>query len=405
VEEPGWKSLHGANLSRRRDRLDEASRDRADRLVGECRDQLVRAVRYISGGCRQRNTELGLLLSGGVDSCAILEACSLAGAPLTRAVTISIVDDPDQIPEDERYATEAVEAYNERNGNGNQSLAHTIVRMSPAQLVKDHSSLVIRTLAVWGYMETRNSLVMSAGFAACRELDLSDILLGDNADELLGGSYDWYFNQRYEDHPEEWIAKRNASADLPFATSHIADAYDLIAHQPFRIPPLVEWATESTTRTDCIDVHGSCLLKDTWGGPSTNEHNCGKLPLREAFCTVASWRTMDWIFKGSGAAGSGGLVTHYETIFSDEDFELEQARYLLEEGVRLQTKEHLHNIRVYEKIFGGLRHPTKARYPNGDPRGCVSCRFDHENEDFCRLCDEYPARQKPASTEGGTAVP
>ena len=60
----------------------------------------------------QRNTELGLLLSGGVDSCAILEACSLAGAPLTRAVTVSIVDDPDQIPEDERYATEAVMVYN-----------------------------------------------------------------------------------------------------------------------------------------------------------------------------------------------------------------------------------------------------------------------------------------------------
>ena len=48
-----------------------------------------------------------------------------------------------------------------------------------------------------------------------------------------------------------------------------------------------------------------------------------------------------------------------------------------------------------ESIFGGLVHPTKARFPVGDSRGCVSCCFEVD-EDFCHLCDQYPARQQAA---------
>lgn len=132
-----------------------------------------------------------------------------------------------------------------------------------------------------------------------------------------------------------------------------------------------------------------CPLQSEWGG-SYEVQDCGKLPLREAFCTMASWRRMDWIFRGSGADQGQILVNHYGVLISDNEFENGKADYLVR-GVKLKSKEHLHNIRVFEAIHGGLVHPTKIRYPMGDPQGCVSCGFEID-EQFCHLCDEYPAR-------------
>lgn len=128
--------------------------------------------------------------------------------------------------------------------------------------------------------------------------------------------------------------------------------------------------------------------------------DCGKLPLREAFRTVASWRRMDWIFQGSGAQHANGniLVDYYETKsgITDDEFHSQKAGYLMK-GVCIKSKEHLHNIRIFQKIFGGLVHPTKERYPIGDIRGCVSCCFEIGDEQFCHLCDAYPA-QHPRTT-------
>ena len=389
------------------------------------------------------------MLSGGVDSTAILEAAFLGNVPLEAAVTVSIVDTVDDdtntndstttntdattdVPRDELYAIEAVRCYNERldietknNKSDNskqrrrQRLHHSIVRLSPKDLVETHSRTVIEALALWGYMETRNSLVMSAAFCEFKKLGIHHVLTGDNADELLGGSYDWYFSDRYNNHdPEgeiEWTTKRNATADLPYATNVIANnVYEMILHQPFRQNPLVEWATLHTTRTDCIDVHDCCELHSEHGGPvSSKRHNCGKLPLREAFCTVASWRKMDWIFEGSGGAACRNrnnkntplLVEYYETLYSDDTFEIEQIRYKANHGIRLLSKEHLHNIRIFEQVFDGFQnHPTKEKHPIGDPRGCVSCCFDHGDEAFCHLCDEYPAQHPSQQTTTTTTI-
>ena len=93
---------------------------------------------------------------------------------------------------------------------------------------------------------------------------------------------------------------------------------------------------------------------------------------------------MDWIFL---------LVDHYNSslgILSDEEFELERKEYLEHKAVKLKSKEHLHIIRIFQEVFGGLVHPTKKRYAVEDPRGgCVSCYFDFEiDELFCHLCDE-----------------
>lgn len=67
-------------------------------------------------------------------------------------------------------------------------------------------------------------------------------------------------------------------------------------------------------------------------------------------------------------------------------------------GVKLKSKGHIHNRRIFQEVFGDLsiQPRTKERYPIGYRRGSVSCCFEVD-EQFCHLCDEDPA-QYPEKT-------
>lgn len=394
-----WKKQHRKNMEQRRKGLDAASTTRADVMATECRNRLMESMKKISSQSCANGGKLGLLLSGGVDSSAILQAAALSNVQLDVAITVVIIDPSDdednqtsrQSPDDELYAIEASRLYN-NDDNTTHKMKHSIVRLTPAQLIKEYSRPTIKTLALWGYMETRNSLIISAAFHEATKLGITDIITGDNADELFGGSYDCYFDPKYSNDHEAWKEKRNSMAELPFVTQKLATEYGITLHQPFTNQEIfVKWALHETSRSDCITTD-KCELQSRFGG-AYDVQNCGKLPLREAFCTVASWRRMDWIFRGSGASDGNILVDHYNTSIgiSDGEFQSEQKVYLAEKCVKLKSKEHLHNIRIFQEVFGGLVHPTKERYRVGDPRGCVSCCFEVD-EQFCHLCDEYPAQ-------------
>ncbi|CAB9498335.1 Asparagine synthase [Seminavis robusta] len=391
---PCWKQQHEDNMRRRRTALDASSTSRADAMSSECRNRLIESIQRISQACSaNKNGKLGLLLSGGVDSAALLEAAASSNVPIAAAVTVSIVDpnNPNGRPsEDELYAKEAARLYNESRSSDAIPMKHSIVRLSPKQLVEEYSRPTIQTLALWGFMDTRNSLIISAALQEASHLCLTDVIVGDNADELFGGSYDCYFDDKYKNKPEAWKQKRDGMADLPFVTAKLGVPYNTRVHQPFMDQELfVEWALSESNRTDCV---AKCSVQSKFGG-SYEVQNCGKLPLREAFCTVASWRRMDWIFRGSGAEQGDILVDYYKNQagMSDEEFACQQREYL-DKGIRLKSKEHLHNIRIFCDVFKGFNHPTKERYAIGDPRGCVSCCFEIGDEQFCHLCDEYPAQ-------------
>ena len=394
---PCWKYQHEENMKQRREKLSPTSISRANTMANECRSRLIQSVQKISSSCNNNERRLGILLSGGVDSCAILAASQSANVGLVAAVTISIVDDDIQsnnnsTPQDELYAIDAARIHNESSSQ-QPTMKHSIIRLSPHQLIKQYTRPTIETLALWGYMEVRNSLIISAALDECHKLGLTDVLVGDNADELFGGSYDVYFHEKYINDPEGWKEKRDSMADLPFVTQKIAAKYKINIHQPFSDQEIfVKWALAVTTRDDCIS---KCSIQSKIDGPYELQQNCGKLVLREAFCTRASWRRMDWIFAGSGASNGDILLNYYDRLVSDDEFKVQQEEYQKKKNVKLQTKEHLHNIKIYESIFGGLVHPTKARFPVGDSRGCVSCCFEVD-EDFCHLCDQYPARQQAA---------
>ena len=115
-----WKHQHEDNIKQRRGKLSSTSISRADKMANECRSRLIRSIQKISSSCNDSEEErkLGILLSGGVDSCAILAAAECANVRLVAAVTVSVVDDVVQsnsssIPQDELYTIDAARMHNE----------------------------------------------------------------------------------------------------------------------------------------------------------------------------------------------------------------------------------------------------------------------------------------------------
>lgn len=154
---------------------------------------------------------------------------------------------------------------------------------------------------------------------------------------------------------------------------------------------MVDWALSETHREDCI-ADDRCWIQLVLGGPY-QKHTTGKVVLREAFRTGSSWRRKDPIEMGSGATviGHDEYWTKYHGI-TDEELE-EEAAKLNEMGVIIKLKESLVNIRIYQKVFGGLVHPTRRRLAIGE--GCVGCCFELEPVDsmFCHICGAYPAQR------------
>ena len=99
------------------------------------------------------------------------------------------------------------------------------------------------------------------------------------------------------DDVDGWRAKRDKMCGAwSFATAQLAQMYGLESHSPYTEPAFVEWALAHTGRPECI---GHRPIQLTLGGERV-AHACGKVVLREAYETVASWRRKDPIEVGSG---------------------------------------------------------------------------------------------------------
>ena len=376
----------------------ESEDPRAVAMAAECRRRLTMATRNCietirarkaseRGGTDERGGTLGLILSGGVDTCAILEAATSLGIVFDAAITVVI----GETSPDELYSKYAAW----KHGLADR---HVVVKMSPEDLLDVHLPRTIETLAVWDGMTVRNSLVISAAFREARARGLTDVLVGDGADELFGG---YSFTWGHADDPVGWKAKRDEMCrNWTFATDDLAASYGLVAHAPYEDrAAMVDWALSETQRADCI-ADDRCQIQLVLGR-DYGVHTTGKVLLREAFRTGSSWRRKDPIEMGSGATviGHDDYWTDHHGI-TDAEFEEERKRWREVEGVVLQSKEYLVNIRIYSKVFGGLVHPARKRNPGGE-NSCDGCGFelDRPGQMFCHMCGAYPAR-KPAPAEG-----
>jgi asparagine synthase (glutamine-hydrolysing) len=212
-------------------------------------------------------------------------------------------------------------------------------------------------------------------------------MFGSAADELLAG-YSFMWGNKDND-VALWKQQRDSMCrKWTFATKALAQMYHVTSHAPFMDPDLVQWTLQHTQRTDCI---GRRPIQLVYQGESL-EHITGKVLLREAYETVASWRRKDPIEVGSGITIIGHDAYWKDTI-SNQDFQT-QVRELRDQGFVINYKEYLINFRFFQKCFGenGEKHPTTKRLALGE--GCVGCCYEIGDHTFCRICGAYPAQRE-----------
>mmetsp|Transcript_33527 Transcript_33527/g.67677 ORF Transcript_33527/g.67677 Transcript_33527/m.67677 type:complete len:358 (+) Transcript_33527:885-1958(+) len=318
-----------------------------------------------------------LILSGGVDTCAILKAAERIGMTFSGAFTVITSD----ASPDKGFAEAAAKQHN---------LSHQVIRLTSQELVDIYLPICVKLLGCYDGMTLRNSLVVAAAFKVASEAGFTEAIVGDGADELFGG---YSFMWGCADDPVKWKEKRDSMCrKWTFATETLGANYGITPHSPYMEPSTVKWALSSTEREDCI---GERPIQLVYGG-EFKDHMTGKLILREAYDTVSSWRRKDPIEVGSGITVIGHDI-YWKDIVTDEEFR--QARMnLLKRGFDIKTKEYLVNFRVFEDCFGkdGANVPERKRLGLG--KGCVGCCFDVGDEMFCTMCGSYPAQrsmQKP----------
>jgi len=314
-----------------------------------------------------------IILSGGVDTCAILTAAKQVGVTFAGAVTVLTGADA---PDAEFAAAAAAAAH----------LEHHVVTMTPADLLETYLPACVQHLATFDGMTLRNSLVVAAAMRRAAQLGYKSAVVGDGADELFGG---YSFTWGMADDVEGWRAKRDKMCGAwTFATPQLAQLHGLESHSPYTEPAFVEWALAHTGRAECI---GHRPIHLTLGGERL-AHACGKVVLREAYDTIASWRRKDPIEVGSGVT----VISHdpyWADLISDAELQQAQAEALTR-GFVLKDKEHLANFRAFEQAFGpgGAAHPTKRRLGLG--LGCAGCCFEIGEATFCEVCGAYPAQRE-----------
>ncbi|KAL7510348.1 hypothetical protein ACHAXN_011995 [Cyclotella atomus] len=318
-----------------------------------------------------------IILSGGVDTCAILAAAASIGMSFGGALTVVTGHDSPDFGFSSACAQE-------------HGLDHHAICLSAEELIDEYLPTVVKQLKIYNGMLIRNSLVIAAVFKKASELGFKNAIVGDGADELFGG---YSFMWGCEGDPVEWRTKRDSMcAQWTFSTQELADMFDMRQFSPYMEPRMVDWAIANTEREDCIGVRQIRLLY----GEERAEHITGKVILREAYETVSSWRRKDPIEVGSGATVIGH-DSYWKDYISDQEFK-EKTAELLKRGYCIKSKEQLANFRVFELILGqdGKNGADIKRL--GINEGCVDCCFDIGDKMFCHMCGAYPAQRSMAAT-------
>ncbi|OEU21607.1 hypothetical protein FRACYDRAFT_235233 [Fragilariopsis cylindrus CCMP1102] len=456
------------NNKNENERKSEREREREERAIymsNECRQRLIESMKKINSKIiKSRNsgnsTGIALLFSGGLDSCAILEVASIIGMKLDLLITVVIGEDERNEEErnenenDENEDKEKKQSYSNYGPDLEYSIhavasassqsqsqpKHIIIKLTRNELISQFTKSTIQTLACWGRMDIRNSLVISAAMNYAALEGITDVVVGDGGDELFGG-YEFMFGIPGDKEVVEWKLKRNAMINQwTFVTTKLGNSYGLKVHEPYMDQELfIDWTLQEVERYDCIsdavtvdnndsdgDSNGDSNKNDStrskrrgiqsiYNGPYYRNETYGKVLLREAFPTsIAAYRRMDFIDRGSGAISINEEYWTKEHHITDDEFQIDKEKLQFENDILITCKEHLYNIRLYQEIFGHslTKHPTKKHYPkikNGDimqhdRRGCIGCCFEIQDAMFCHNNSTSTATQIRMGYVGPLAV-
>lgn len=339
-----------------------------------------------------------MVLSGGVDTCAVMEALVVAyeekqiGVLPTIAITVYASEEATDIP----YAPLVVKRFKERGF----PLTHHEIRVNAEDLLGDPLTVCVRELGTFDGMQLWNSIVVARALLEAKKLGLKYLLTGDASDELLGGySFTWASEDPL------WSTKRaEMCSEWLFSGPVIARSLGLYSDSPFCEEVFKDWALKETKKQDCI---GEATCEATPGGDKQTR-TAGKLPLRWAFPEAPSaWRRKDPIEVGSGSTILGmDKGAWFNSKVADVDFLEETKRIALEDGVKIRNPEHLFYYRRFLEVYPKASW-TEGREENaflpprlcaGARNACVDCSFELYNDtaQFCRTCGAWPARKPQA---------
>jgi len=352
-----------------------ATTDPSTMLAHELRERLVAACSRLLSSVAP-NVSVGIILSGGVDTAAILYACEDARARHGRAmarVSHAITVLASSTAPDREFAVRLAEEF---------KLKHCVVETTAKELVAQGPTLrnTVQILQSFDPMNIRNSLVIERALQEAqrisREEDVILWLTGDAADELLGGySFTWKAEE------PQWTRNRNKMcSSMAFSADRLSEAKSLIVQSPFRDKDFVDWVMVSCPREVCLGERNLIARL----GDDPIRIFTGKVCLRDAFPeSISSMRRKDPIEVGSGST----LLS--EPGFFDSILSTEKQTALREVakslGIELSDSlEQMVYFEVFIEEFPNLKGLINSKSSNPAPGYCKGCRFYLFHDNFCR---------------------
>lgn len=225
----------------------------------------------------------------------------------------------------------------------------------------------IKILKVFNDIEIRNSVVMYLTLKSAKENGQQSIITGDGADELFAG-YSFFLKKNdvelQKDLQRIWKI-------MHFPSKKIGQALGVKVETPFLDKNVVDFAKT-------IPVNLKVREKDG--------KKYGKWILRKAFEDKLP-QTIVWRDKSpmQDGAGTTGLTNLFNTLISDNIFNIKFKQIQDSDNVSIQSKESLYYYEIYRKY---LEPPYKLH--SSDTK-CPNCQFEVKPDSkFCRMCGSFP---------------
>ncbi len=298
------------------------------------------------------NLSDGILLSGGLDTSILATVASKFTSLKAVTVAFEAAEAPDL-----KYAALMAKRL---------GIEHSIHIFNTDELYRSIRE-VIRILKTFDPMEIRNSVTIYIGLKVAEEHGLRTVMTGDGCDELLAG-YSFLFNL---DRERLRMELKKLWSVMMFSSIPLARALGIEAKLPYLHPKFKSFAMN-------LDPEYKIQRKDG--------RIYGKWILRKAFekdlPDEIIWRVKTPIEYGSGTTV---LPEFFDQRISEREFHEKREKYLIEDGVKIRSKEHLFYYEVYRSIFG---------VPGADMntgRTCPQCNSNvPEGATYCRVCGAYP---------------
>jgi asparagine synthase (glutamine-hydrolysing) len=311
-------------------------------------DYIVRALEEAV----KRRPVKGMLLSGGLDTSILAATAARWSKPYCVTAAYTKAPAPDV-----EYAGQVARLF---------GLRHYVHYFGDDE-IEEGLYKAVTVLKSFDPMEIRNSAAAYIALKAAREKGLTSVMTGDGSDELFAG-YSFFFDLSKD---ELDAALRRMQADMSFSAVDLAEDLGIQVIMPLLDPDFQDLARKIDSKLKVNYEKGQL-----WG----------KWILRKAFENILPpeiiWRVKAPLEEGTGTAV---LPLLFDAGISNADYCRKRNRFLMEDGVRIRSKEHLHYYEIYRREVG------IPCFGISKERICPACRANIKEEtNFCRTCGEYP---------------